>query len=130
LTLSPTEFAPDPSGTGATTATTSATGTTIDFQDSAKAVSSFRVLSPVGSLIKRRKCVPATSVAAKSRSKYKRCQALTLKGSFTHRDRAGANSLHFTSRFSGGPLAVGAYVLQATPRLKDGAGSASAQTST
>ena len=43
-----------------------------------------------------------------------------LKGSFTHKGKAGANKLRFTGRLRGRKLRRGAYVLAATS--KDAAG--------
>jgi hypothetical protein len=47
---------------------------------------------------------------------------VTVAGSFTHADAAGANSAHFTGRIRGHKLAVGSYRLVAQPRNAAGLG--------
>ena len=51
-------------------------------------------------------------------SHAKKCTLLvTLRGSFTHRDKVGKNSFHFTGRLHGARLAPGNYDLIAVARL-------------
>ena len=45
---------------------------------------------------------------------------VAIRGSFTHRGRAGANSLRFTGRVSGRKLRLGRHRLVATPLAADG----------
>jgi hypothetical protein len=118
LLLSPSAFPADSSGAGATSARVAAgTGTTISYDDSLAATTTFRVGVPAPGLLERASCVKAASVPARKRSKLKRCRLFELEGSFAHRDKRGKASLHFTGRLARGPLAPGAYELQATPRL-------------
>jgi hypothetical protein len=47
----------------------------------------------------------------------KRCVLYKPVGSFTHKDKAGRNTLHFTGRVHGHKLKPGASRLQATPKF-------------
>jgi CSLREA domain-containing protein len=46
----------------------------------------------------------------------RRCTRYTTRGSFTHRDRAGANSFHFSGRVGGHAIGAGTYRLLGIPR--------------
>jgi hypothetical protein len=47
----------------------------------------------------------------------KTCTAAKTIGSFTHLDKAGANSITFSGRLGGHALAAGTYLLKAAPKL-------------
>ena len=72
-----------------------------------------------GSMISYRDTLPARTslLVLRCAGKAGRCTRLVLVGSFTHRDRQGANRLHFTGRVNGHALAAGRYVLEATATL-------------
>jgi 6-phosphogluconolactonase (cycloisomerase 2 family) len=95
LRLSPDSF--EPATSGPTIARANDTGTTISYRDTQRAGTIFRVLRCAG--------------------KGGRCRRLVLVGSFTHRDRQGANRLHFSGRLKGHALAPGRYLLQAIGTL-------------
>jgi hypothetical protein len=88
------------------------TGTTISYRDSRVGTAMFTVLRPAkGIRDKRRRCV----VPKKGR-RGARCTRYLSVGTFTHVDRAGANSFHFTGRVRRRKLSPGSYRLQAVPR--------------
>jgi hypothetical protein len=70
------------------------TGATISYQDTLPAQTTFRVLRCAGP--------------------HGRCTRLTLIGSFSHRDHAGRNRLHFTGRLNRRALSPEQYMLSAT----------------
>ena len=80
--------------TGPTLRAGSETGTTIRYNDTLAAQTTFRVLRCAGP--------------------HGRCSKLVLVGSFSHHDHAGKNHLHFTGRLHGHALDPGHYLLRAT----------------
>jgi hypothetical protein len=56
----------------------------------------------------------ARFVVLRCMGKHTSCKRLAAVGSFSHRDRAGANRLHFTARLHGRALRPGRYVLRVT----------------
>jgi hypothetical protein len=115
LKVTPSSFLAAPSG--ATISKTSETtkkktyGTTITYDDSQAATTTFTVLSKTTGRIQGKSC----RKPSKSNKHGKRCTLLETVGSFPHTDEAGANKLHFSGRLSGKKLAKGAYKLQAVP---------------
>jgi hypothetical protein len=112
LTISPSAFLAAPSG--ATTSTVKRKprkkyGATIAYRDSQVASTTFTVLSKSSGRIQGRSC----KKPSKANKHGKRCTLLTKLGGFTHTDKAGANSLHFSGRLKDKKLAAGAYELQA-----------------
>jgi hypothetical protein len=91
LRLAPDSF--QAATSGPTTASATDTGTTISYRDTLPARTRLLVLHCLG--------------------KGGRCTQLVLVGSFTHRDRRGANRLHFSGRLEGDALAPGRYLLEA-----------------
>jgi dienelactone hydrolase len=86
------------------------TGTTISYRDSILATTTFTVdRSAVGVRVGKR-CVAQHGRHAKH---TKRCVLLVPLGRFTHADKPGANSLHFTGHVSGKTLTPGRYTLLA-----------------
>lgn len=77
-------------------------GTTVTYRDSQAATSTFTVL----------RCLRP------------RCVRYTTVGSFTHKDKAGANSFRFTGRLRGRKLKPGSYRLRVVPRFAGRAGKA------
>lgn len=91
---------------------TGLTGTKVSYGDTQAAITTFTVLQPRGGIRQGKRCV-----AAKRGRRGGRCKRHVALGHFTHRDRAGANSFHFTGRLHGKKLPPGAYQLQAVPRF-------------
>jgi hypothetical protein len=91
---------------------TGLTGTKVSYRDTQAAITTFTVLQPRGGIRQGKRCV-----AAKRGRRGGRCTRHVALGHFTHRDRAGANSFHFTGRLHGKKLPPGAYQLQAVPRV-------------
>jgi hypothetical protein len=123
LKLSPSSFLPAPSG--ATIAKAKGKGkkkqkygTTISYRDSQAATTTFTVVSEAKGHKQGKSC----KQPSKANKRGKPCKLLVRKGSFTHVDIAGANSLHFSGRLGGKSLAKGVYKLQAVPRNAAGSG--------
>lgn len=93
-------------------------GTTITYRLSEPGRSTFRVQRRKAGRTVKGKCRKRT----RSNRRRKKCD-LTLKGSFTHSGKAGANSFRFTGRLRRKKLPRGSYVLTATS--KDAAGNTS-----
>ena len=113
LTLSPDAFLPAPSGpTASATAANKKKkkyGTTISYRDSQVATTTFTVLRESAGRRQGKSCKKPST-----KNKHgKRCTLLTKVGSFTHLDKAAANSLHFSGRVNGKRLPPGTYELQA-----------------
>jgi hypothetical protein len=87
------------------------TGTTISYRDSQNATTTFAILRPTPGHRSGRRCL-----AGRPRRGQRRCTLLLTKGSFTHRDRAGAVRVHFSGRARGRKLARGSYLVTLTPR--------------
>jgi plastocyanin len=105
---------------GATTsATRLAVGTTITYTDSEAATTTFTVLATVPGVRSGRACV-APPRHRRHGHRYTACKRQLSVGAFTHADSAGANSLHFSGRLHGRPLAALTYRLLATPRNGQG----------
>ncbi len=85
-------------------------GTRVNYSLSRATPVTFRVQRRKGGRKVGRKCRKPTS----RNRRRKRCN-LTLKGSFAHSGRAGANSFRFTGRLRGRKLRRGRYVLVARP---------------
>jgi uncharacterized delta-60 repeat protein len=114
LTFTPTAFPAAPGG--ASIART--TGTKIRYKDSAAATTKFVVQRVLTGVKSGKSCVKR-----KPGKKGKSCtRFVTVTGSFSHVDKAGANSFHFTGRMRGHKLAVGKYRLVAQPRNAAGLG--------
>lgn len=100
------------------------TGTKVSYRNSQLTTSTFTVLKPAAGIIRGGKCVKR-----KAGQTGKRCTRLVKQGrSFTHKDRAGTNSFHFTGRVRGRTryvkLKPGSYRLRAVPGFKGRTGKA------
>ena len=116
LRVSPSVFPAARAGASIARRRSRKTGTTVSYVDSLAAVSTFTVRRPVaGVKSKRRGCVAARRGQRVQRAQ--RCTRWVAVGSFTHRDRAGANHFHFTGRLRRRGLRPGRYRLDAVPRL-------------
>jgi hypothetical protein len=122
LLVSPSSFFPAPSG-----ATISSTakkpkrkyGAKISYRDSQAANTTFTVLRESTGRLQGKSCKKPSTKNKQS----KRCTLLTKVGSsFSHADKAGANSLHFSGRINGHRLAPGTYELMLVAHDAAGAG--------
>jgi hypothetical protein len=111
LTISPSSFFAAPSGATISAITSSAKkyGAKISYRDSQAATTTFTVLRETSGRKQGKSCKKPSN----SNKHGKRCTLLTAVGSFTHADKAAANSFHFSGRIKGKRLAPGAYRLQA-----------------
>lgn len=98
---------------GGSTAGNSTTGTRISYRSSDKGKTRFVVSRPVSGVKRGKSCVapPKNGTARHAR----RCTRYVKLGSFSHSNKAGRNSFHFTGRVNGGELKPGSYRLSATP---------------
>ena len=111
LKLSPTTF--HAATSGASIAKRKQTGTSVSYTDSGAATTTFTVLRFQPGVRKSGHCVAPPKHGHGGSS----CLRLVQVGRFTHLDKAGRNSFHFTGRAGGKSLGPGLYVLEATPRL-------------
>ena len=94
-------------------------GATVSYTDTHTATTTFTVFAQRRGYMLGRRCTAKRSRRLAGGSK--RCRLYVQSGRvFTHHDRAGSNSFHFTGRISGRPLPTGAYQLRAT--AKDASG--------
>jgi hypothetical protein len=120
LRLSPSSFFAAPSGATTSKAKKAkkAYGTTIAYNDSQRASTTFTVLAPASGRTQGKACRKSSRANRHGR----RCTILHKLGTFTHADLRGANKLHFSGRIKGKTLAKGSYRLQAVPRDAAGSG--------
>ncbi len=91
-------------------------GTTISYTDTLAALTTFTVLVPEPGIKRGHSCVKPPH-RHRGKPKGRRCTRYVAVGSFSHQDKAGANSLRFDGRLHGHRLAVGEFRLQAIPEL-------------
>jgi uncharacterized delta-60 repeat protein len=115
LGISPSEFsAADRGGSIARS-----TGATISYRDSQAAVTTFKVRMAVLGVFSGGHC------RTLGHGRHgRRCARYVLVGHFTHRDRAGHNSFHFTGRINRRKLAPGRYHMRAVPAVRSRLGGA------
>jgi hypothetical protein len=88
-------------------------GTRISYTDRVAASTTFTVLRSASGVRQGHRCVKPGR-----RSKHgKRCTRYVTLGAFSHSDRAGKNSVHFTGRLGGNALRPGKYELIAVARI-------------
>jgi DNA-binding beta-propeller fold protein YncE len=90
------------------------TGATVSYTDSQPSATTFTVLKPIKGFTQKSRCVAKRPAGKKN---AKRCTLYRPAGSFSHSDKAGRNTFHFTGRVSGRKLKPGVYRLQAVPRF-------------
>ncbi len=120
LSISPSSFYPAPSGATISRASKKKYGAKITYRDSQAATTTFTVLRESAGRREGRSCKRPSP----SNKHGKRCTILTALGGFTHVDKAGAQSLHFSGRLHGHKLRAGAYRLQAVAHDAAGNGAA------
>ena len=98
-------------------------GTTISYTDSAAAKTTFTVQHAVRGVRSGKRCVTPPKHHRKAATKPRPCTRLVLlRGSFTHVDRPGANTVQWSGMLGGKPLPPGSYRLLARPTLAGVAG--------
>jgi hypothetical protein len=121
LTISPSAFFAAPRGaTVSSAAKKRKYGAKITYRDSQAGTTTFTVLRPSSGRRQGSSC----RKPSKRNRHGRRCTLLKKVASFTHVDRTGANSLHFSGRFKGRKLSSGAYTLQAVSHDAAGNGAA------
>ena len=109
-------------GSGGSIARRAPIGTKVTYRLSEAATVTFTVERPTAGRKVGRRCVAPN----RSNRRKPRCtRYVAVRGSFTHRGRAGSNSFKFTGRVGGRKLSPGSYQLVAV--AKDAAGNRSAQ---
>jgi hypothetical protein len=123
LTISPSTFLPALSG-GPLSATPTGKnkkyGAKVSYRDGQAATTTFTVLRKSSGRMHGKSC----QKPSKQNKHGKSCTLLRKVGSFTHADKAGANSVHFSGRLNGKKLPVGSYELQLVARDAAGNGPA------
>lgn len=117
LKLSPSAFPAAPRGGSLSRKT----GTNVSYTASDAGTTTFRVLKPAAG---RRQGKSCRKPSARNRRGRKCTRYVPLKGSFTHKDKAGANKLHFTGRLRKRAVSPGTYRLSVTPRTQGKKGKA------
>ena len=120
LTISPRAFFAAPSGPTAAAARKRQYGAKVSYRDSQLATTTFAVLRESAG---RRQGKACRRPSRKNRHAG-HCTILTIVGSFTRADRAGADSFHFSGRIKARRLAPAVYELQAVPHDAAGTGKA------
>jgi DNA-binding beta-propeller fold protein YncE len=113
LSVSPNSLRAASSG-ASITATKPKTGATVSYTDSQASTTTLTVLKPTKGFTRKGRCVTKRPAGQKN---AKRCTLYRPAVSFSHTDKAGRNSFHFTGRIRGQKLKPGAYRLQAIPRF-------------
>jgi len=120
LSFSPDSFLPAPSGATISRAKKKY-GTKVSYLDSQVATTTFTVMRQSSGRKQGKSC----KRPSKKNRHGKRCTILTKVGkSFTHTDRAGLNSFHFSGRIAGRKLAAAVYELEAVAHDAAGNGKA------
>ena len=86
----------------------------MSYTDSQASTTTLTVLKPTEGFTRKGRCVAKRPAGKKN---AKRCTLYRPAGSFSHTDKAGRNTFHFTGRVRGQKLKPGAYRLQAIPRF-------------
>ena len=89
--------------------TASSGGMKITYNDSQASRMTFTVLQALPGVKRGKRCV------APPKRKRSNCTRIVIKGSFTHNDSKGTNTVHFTGRVRGHKLAPGSYTLRLVP---------------
>jgi hypothetical protein len=114
LTVSPAHFrATTRSASAAKHKAKKAAGTTISYQDTEAATTTFAIEQYRAGEERSGRCV--AEPAHQKRKPGRPCRRLVALGSFTHIDTAGANLVHFSGRLGPHALARGSYTITATP---------------
>jgi hypothetical protein len=126
LTINPSTFSAAPKGATVSKTSKKQYGAKITWRDSQAATTTFTVLLPSAGRMQGRAC----KKPGKANKHGRRCILYKPLGSFTHTDKAGANSLHFSGRLHGRKLPRGSYRLQAVAHNAAGNGAAASKSFT
>jgi PKD repeat protein len=88
-------------------------GTTISYIDSRAATTTFTVTQNARGVVTGKRCVAPPRHPSKRGKKPKQCTRTVTFGTFTHRDKAGANSVVWTGKLNRRALKPGSYTLSA-----------------
>jgi CSLREA domain-containing protein len=110
LRVSPRTFRAAPRG--GSVARKRKTGTNISYAVSDASKTTFRILKPAPG----RRVGKSCRKPSRRNRHGRKCTRLVSLGSFSHKDKAGKNKVHFTGRVHRHKLAPGKYRLRATPR--------------
>ena len=108
LGITPTVFSAAPSGPSIA----KTIGAQVSYENTQAATTMLTVLRPARGVRYKGSCVKPSR-----RRHGKRCTRWVAVGRFTHTDKAGLNSFHFTGRVYGRKLKPGRYKLRARPRF-------------
>jgi uncharacterized delta-60 repeat protein len=108
LGITPTTFSAAPSGPSIA----KTIGAQVSYENTQAATTMLTVLRPARGVRYKGSCVKPSR-----RRHGKRCTRWVAVGRFTHTDKAGLNSFHFTGRVYGRKLRPGRYKLRARPRF-------------
>ncbi len=86
-------------------------GTTISYTDSLAATTTFTVTQKARGVVKGKRCVAPPRHPSKRGKKPKKCTRTVTFGTFTHRDKAGANSVVWNGKLKRRALKAGSYTL-------------------
>ena len=88
-------------------------GTTIGYTDSLAATTTFTVTQKARGVVKGKRCVAPPRHPSKRGKKPKKCTRTVTFGTFTHRDKAGANRVAWNGKLKRRALKAGSYTLHA-----------------
>jgi hypothetical protein len=115
LRLASATFAAAGSGASVAKKRRAKTGTTITYTDSEAATTTFTLLRHATGVKSAKRCVAPPRHRRRGQH-FKACTRLLAGGHFTHADKPGANTLHFTGRVAGHKLKAAQYTLSAVPK--------------
>lgn len=118
LTISPSAFFAAPFGPTISKPPKKKSGAKIAWRDSLAATTTLTILRQSVGRRQGKSCAKPS----RRNGHGKRCTLLSKVGAFSHVDKAGVNSIHFSGRISGRKLAPGSYLLRAVPRNAAGVG--------
>jgi hypothetical protein len=108
LRLRPTAFVAAKAGPSLSRKAARRTGATISYTNTQPATVTLTVQRPTAGRRTRGACVAAT----KRNTRKPRCTRIVTVGAFTHTERVGRTTIHFSGRVNGRPLLAGSYRLR------------------
>ena len=88
-------------------------GTTISYSDSLAATTTFTVTQRGRGVVKGKRCVAPPRRPSKRGKRPRTCTRIITLGTFSHRDKAGTNSVRFSGKLKRHALKAGSYTLHA-----------------
>jgi hypothetical protein len=120
LSISPDAFHAGAKGATISKAARRKSGAKLGWHDSQAATSTFTVLRVSSGRRQGKSC----RKPSRSNRHGHRCKLLVKVGTFSHADKAGANSVHFSGRLEGGKLRPSSYTLKVVAHDAAGTGAA------